>query len=165
MTLIIAHKSGWMVADRRTVFGDNLLGPYRLNKIKRGAGILVASSGNGVLGDLIQEALDIHPITTRGILRNVVQVLREKGKELGHALALTSEGICEITSTGGCVWVDADYWAIGSGYQLALGWLAATEAAGEHDIDIEPAHAIDAIDFAATRVNDVGDGHQIERLG
>lgn len=166
MTLIIAHNDGWMVADRRTVFEGSLIGPYRLSKIKRGRDLLVASAGNGVFGDLIAEALEETRSSDHAALHQVAKVFREKGSDIGgHALALTRSGICEVTSRGGCVWVDADYWAIGSGYQFALGYLAGIEAAGEHDIDIEPAHAIDAIAFAATRVNDVGDGHQIERLG
>lgn len=151
-----------MVADRRTTFEGSLLGPYRINKIKRGRAILVASSGNGVFADLLNEALAPSPPDE---LRVVAEVFRAKGPEIGgHALALTRDGICEITSKGGIVWVEADFWAIGSGYQFGIGYLAGIEAAGMYDITIEPSHAMDAITVAAKHVNDVGDGMQLERL-
>jgi ATP-dependent protease HslVU (ClpYQ) peptidase subunit len=158
VTLVIAHRDGWMAADRRTVFEDCLIGPYRLSKIKRGRRLLVACAGNGVFADFVQEALAPSPSDE---LRAVAQVFRDKGSDIGgHALALTPAGICELTSKGGIVWLDADFWAIGSGYPFALGWLSAIAAhrrVAEQD-------ALHAINFVATRVNNVGDGYQIERL-
>jgi len=158
VTCIIAHRDGWMAADRRETFQDALIGPYRTAKINRADGILVASSGSGVLMDLIREALEASGADK---LRAVVQVFRDKRDGVsGHALALTPSGICEITSTGGLSWLDSDHWAIGSGYPFALGWLGAIAAQRQ----ITPDDALNAINFAATRVNDVGDGIQVERL-
>jgi hypothetical protein len=154
MTLIIAHRSGWMVADRRVTFQDSLIGPYVVSKIKRGSGILVASSGNGVFKDLIVESID-------GGLPAIAKLFRENGREIGgHALARTAAGICEVTSRGGLEWVDSDFWAIGSGYQFGLGWLAAVASTRP----VVPDDAKHAINYAATRVSDVGDGHQLEIL-
>ncbi|HEY3498221.1 MAG TPA: hypothetical protein VGK73_26165 [Polyangiaceae bacterium] len=161
MTLVIAHKDGWMAADRREVFEGQLLGPYRVNKIKRGQGILVASAGNGVFQCLIQEALDDAPPTASDGLRAVIKVFRDKGSEIGgHALALTREGICEITSRGGVSWLASDYWAIGSGYQFAIGYLTGVSGGGA----VTDTHALHAINVAERFVNDVGDGYQLERL-
>lgn len=160
MTLIIAHRDGWMVADRRTVFEDCLIGPYRVNKIKRGRALLVACAGNGVFADLVGDALAPSPPDE---LRALAQLFRDKGSDIGgHALALTRDGICEITSRGGVVHLDADYWAIGSGYPFALGYMQGRSAAGTCPVDT--ALAVDAINFVATLVNNVGDGHQLERL-
>jgi hypothetical protein len=148
-----------MCADRRQTFQDTWIGPYRTNKIQRGHGILVASSGQGVFQDLIEEALQAAP--TSGQLRAVVQVFRDKGEELGgHALALTTEGLVEITSDGALCWLTSDWWAIGSGYPFALGYLQG--ASGTRPVT--PEMAAEAIAFASTRVNDVGDGIQIEHL-
>jgi hypothetical protein len=161
VTLIIAHRDGWMAADRRTVFEDCLIGPYRLDKIKRGRGLLVACAGNGVFADLVQEALAPSPADE---LRVVAQVFRDKGSDIGgHALAVTPAGICEITSKGGVVWLDADYWAIGSGYPFALGYMQGRSAAGTCPVDT--ALAVDAINFVGPLVNNVGDGCQVEHLG
>ncbi len=160
MTLIIAHRDGWMVADRRTVFDDCLIGPYRVSKIKRGRSILVACAGNGVFADLVEEALGASPVDE---LRAVAQVFRDKGDIGGHALALTPDGISEVTSKGGVVHLAAAYWAIGSGYPFALGYMCGRSMAGTCPIDA--ALASDAINFAATFVNNVGDGCQVERLG
>lgn len=163
MTCVIAHRDGWMAADRRQTFEGSLIGPYRTMKIKRGAGLLVATSGNGLFQDLVAEALaGAANVGTDTALHAVAQVFREKGADIGgHALALSRIGICEITSRGAICWVDADHWAIGSGYPFALGWLAAVAARGA---PLLPDVAVDAINFAATRTNDVGDGVQVERL-
>jgi len=161
MTLIIAHRDGWMAADRRETFESNLLGPYRVAKIKRGKGILVASAGAGVFQDLITEALELINVDP---LRCVVQVFRDKGKDLGgHALALTSKGICEITSRGSVSWLDADYWAIGSGYMIALGYFAGISQGDS--AKVTPETAKHAINVAERYVADVGDGYQVEHLG
>lgn len=169
MTLIIAHRDGWMAADRRTVFEHNLIGPYRVSKIKRAPRLLVASAGNGVFADLIQQAIDNarrdikHAVPNADYFREIVQVFRDKGSDIGgHALALTPNGVCEITSRGGACWLDADYWAIGSGYPFALGYLAGISQGDSSKVT--PETAMHAINFAATRTNDVGDGYQVEHL-
>lgn len=160
MTCIIAHRDGWMVADRRQTFESSLIGPYKTAKIKRGPGVLVASAGNGVFQDLIAEELASRSFAQEAIC-HVAKVFRTHGAEIGgHAIALSAKGICEITSRGAVVWVDADYWAIGSGYPFALGWLAAKASLGALGIE----DGLHAINFASTRVNDVGDGVQVERL-
>lgn len=159
MTAIVAHRSGWMVADRRQTFEGSLIGPYRTNKIKRGQGILVASSGHGVFQDFIQEALD--GAGASGQLHAVVQVFRDKGKDLGgHALAVSAEGIVEITSAGALCWLTSEWWAIGSGYMAALGYLRGAS----HARPVTPEMAAEAIAFASTLTNDVGDGIQVEHL-
>jgi hypothetical protein len=158
MTCIVAGRN-WMVADRRSTFEGSLIGPYRTNKIKRGLGILVASSGNGVFLDLIEEALGGAPAS--GQLRAVVDVFRSKGQEIGgHALAVTADGIAEITSRGSLCWLTSEYWAIGSGYPFALGYLQGAS----QNRPVTPEMAAEAIAFASTRTNDVGDGIQTERL-
>jgi ATP-dependent protease HslVU (ClpYQ) peptidase subunit len=159
VTVIIAHRSGWMCADRRQTFNGHLIGPYRTQKIRRGQGILVACAGNGVFKDLVQEALDAAPAS--GQLRAMVELFREKGNTLdAHALAVTADGIVEITSDGAQCWVTADWWAIGSGYMAALGYLEGAS----HARPLTPEMAAEAIAFAATLTNDVGDGIQTEHL-
>jgi ATP-dependent protease HslVU (ClpYQ) peptidase subunit len=162
VTCIIAHRDGWMVADRRETFTGGLIGPYIVNKIKRGNGIIAAACGNGLFQDLIAEAFDeTRELAPAAAMHALVRVFRNRGSEVGgHALALTADGIYEITSHGALSQLDADHWAIGSGYQFALGWLAAVKASRP----ITVADALQAINFASTRVNDVGDGYQTEYL-
>jgi hypothetical protein len=159
MTAIIAHRSGWMVADRRQTFNGSLIGPYRTKKIRRGQGILVWTAGNGVFQDLVQEALDSAPAS--GQLRAVVELFRARGNELHvHGLAVTADGICEITSSGALCWLTSEWWAIGSGFELVLGYLQGASGARA----VTPELAAEAIAWASTRTNDVGDGHQVEHL-
>ena len=159
MTAIVAHRSGWMVSDRRQTFNGSLIGPYRTDKIKRGEGILVACAGNGVFIDLVGEVLDAAPAS--GQLRAVVELFREKGKTLeAVALAVTAEGIAEITSDGALLWLTSEWWAIGSGFELVLGYLQGASQTRP----VTPEMAAEAIAFASTRVNNVGDGIQTERL-
>lgn len=157
MTCVIAHRDGWMVSDRRTTYPGGLIGPYEVSKIKRASNVLAATAGAGVLSDELGEALAGKNEWTAQ--RAIVHMMKA-GEDRGHALLLTPQGMWEIGGMGGVVKVAADYWAIGSGYQFALGWLAAKASLRA----LTPEDALHAINFASTRVNDVGDGYQVERL-
>lgn len=162
MTCIVAHRSGWMVADRRITFSDSLIGPYQINKIIKRPGLLIASAGNAVVGDWIRDC--VARWEGENALQEVIDMFRRESRSepLGHALAVTKSGIYEVGGRG-CLHTiapEATHWAIGSGYQFALGWLASTEKY----MVLRPRHAEAAIEFAATRVNDVGDGVQVELL-
>lgn len=161
MTCIVAHRDGWMVADRRMTFQDSLIGPYVVNKIQRGTGLLVATSGCGSLNDRVARVLrEEH---SQDALRAIQDVFLGSDGRPGHALVLHGQRIFEITSRGSLVELadQAAYWAIGSGYQVALGYLRACSARCSR---VVVAHAISAIDCASTLVNDVGDGHQVEHI-
>lgn len=162
MTLIIAHTDGWMVADRRTVFDGGLIGPYLVSQIKRAPGILAACAGNGVLSDLLEETLEERRSGHQDALRAVAKMFRGRSEKDGHALALTPLGIAEITSSGGVVRLNAAYWAIGSGFPFAMGYLEGI-AQGDSRL-VTPEKAMHAINLAARYTNDVGDGYQTEYL-
>jgi ATP-dependent protease HslVU (ClpYQ) peptidase subunit len=157
VTCIIGHRDGWMVSDRRKTFQDHLLGPYQVEKIIRGPGLLLATSGAGVLGDLAREAI-AKTKTTQAAAKAVVQLFREKVE--GHALVLTADMLAEITSTGELCKLQSRYWAIGSGYMVALGYLGALERTRS----VTPEDAIAAIELASTLVSDVGDGVHVVAL-
>ncbi len=148
-----------MVADRRTTYPGGLIGPYEVSKIKRASNVLAATAGAGVLSDELGEALTGKNEWTAQ--RAIVDMLKGQSEPRGHALLLTTRGIWEIGDHGGAVRVAAEFWAIGSGFQFALGWL---ECLAFHGDRVTPTDAVNAIAFAAERVNDVGDGHQEEWL-
>ena len=160
MTCIIAHRDGWMVADRRVTFNGGLIGPYRNRKILSGPGILVGCAGDSVLRTVLTEAMA--SCTGAGqALQCVARAIRELPQQRGHALLVTREhGLVEIDSLGHCHELESEYWSIGSGYHLALGWLAGR--CGGHAV--RPEHAVQAISFASEHVNDVGDGTCVEVL-
>lgn len=162
MTCIIAHRDGWMAADRRKTFDGGLLGPYVVTKILRSDGLLWGTAGSGELPSKIQSAAKgcAYPDN----LAAMQALFLGSGDGLpGHALVLTVDGgIWELLSRGDLARIDpkVTHWAIGSGFQYALGYLAAIERGRK----LVPNDARQAIKFASTRVNDVGDGIQVERL-
>lgn len=159
MTCIIAHRLGWMVADRRVTFGENLIGPYQRWKIRRGIpDLLVGVSGRAVVGDLMEEALR-QTVDTTAALAKVTELMRSRG-EGSSALVLTADALRELDQQGSLLTLSADHWAIGSGYQAALGWLA---GACQGRL-VTPDDAKHAITFAGSLNSDIGDGFQVERL-
>jgi hypothetical protein len=161
VTCIIAHRDGWMVADRRTTFAGNLIGPYETEKIIRWPGLLVAVAGNSDIQERVKRAL--RALGADSAVERVQGVFLEEERQ-GHAIVLDESGrICELLSNGGVSYLKSDvsYWAIGSGALVVLGYLACCERQyGE--VTLEDAQS--AIVFAATLVNDVGDGFQVEKL-
>jgi ATP-dependent protease HslVU (ClpYQ) peptidase subunit len=149
-----------MAADRRTTFTGGLLGPYQVSKVHKGQGILVAAAGDHLLIDRISEVLP-KAKTTNKALESIRAIFRAPNSG-GHALVLTADRLIEVTSGGALVDLAKEqlFWAIGSGYQVALGYLAAKHATGRVDGDT----AKQAILYASTLVADVGDGFQLETL-
>lgn len=168
MTCIIAHRSGWMVADRRVTFGDTLIGPYQRDKIVKGCGLLVGVFGKGAVGDRIAESLRPYPIdpaigTVAEHAKNGLEVVRVMMRHEGEgsgALVVTPDGLVLFDQYGTKNRIDADVWACGSGYQAALGWLHGRFLGAS----IEPKDAQNAISFASALNSDIGDGFQVERL-
>lgn len=157
MTCIIGHRDGWMVADQRVTFGP-IIGPYEVRKIKRGPGILVGTAGESLFGSLVQDAMESGNIAPG--VKGIVDLVRGLSEPEGNAMVLTRGGIWEVDSAGCSYRIESPWWAIGSGNELAQGWLAAVS-------DMRPVTLRDAqaaIAFAATRLNNVGHGTQVEHL-
>jgi hypothetical protein len=161
-----------MVADRRVTFSGGLLGPYRVEKIARGPGILVAGAGDSFLRTALAEAMA--PCTGAGqALHSVARAIRGLPEQIGHVLALTvAHGLVEIDSRGHCHELESDYWSIGSGFQAALGYMAGVLSRAPGGASLRewqrdgatPDLAAEAICFAAGLNADVGDGIQTEVL-
>jgi hypothetical protein len=161
MTCIIAHRLGWMVADRRVTFGENFIGPYQRDKIRRGtATLLVGIAGRAIVGDLVTEALGRR--NPNAAIDDFARVMREHGRGC-NALALTTKAIVEYDQSGAAFTLTADWWAIGSGWQAALGWLEAVSLGRKNRL-ITVEDAQHAITFASRLNSDIGDGFQVERL-
>lgn len=185
MTCIIARRSepgrpGWMVADRRCNASGTLLNPYHPAKIHRAGGYLFGSAGTARLGSIFRELAEVireHGDVQwagRNIFDAIVNRVRDQppNERYGqaHALVLSHEGIWEIGSDGSVNQCDPEcqIWAIGSGYQAALGWYIGAHLQMEARLrplrDMEIILAKGAIEFAGTLNADVGDGTQLEQL-
>lgn len=162
MTCIVAHRDGWMVADRRVNSSETLRNHYDAVKITKRPGLLIATSGFAILRDLVREA--VADKEGAEAFNAAVAIIRaQTGEHRGHALAVTSLGVFEICSRGSvskCAW---PFWASGSGYMAALGYLR-----GFLDADcvgaLKPDDAARAIELAAELDCMVGDGTQVEFL-
>jgi hypothetical protein len=161
VTCIIAHRDGWVVADRRVVCNDQLLGPYAVSKVQRGPGLLVATAGDDQVRARIERALKgAHTIDA---LRRIQDVFLDAPRA-GHALVLLdgNRGMYEVTSAGAVLRISerAPCWAIGSGYMAAIGYLSGVGQTRT----ITPEVAAEALALCSMLVNDVGDGYQVEHL-
>lgn len=163
MTCIIGHRSGWMVADRRVTFGDTLIGPYKRDKIRKGCGLLVGIAGSSFAADYVGHQLAKFSGSLGDMKDAALYVLGETMREHGRgssALVVIDSELWLYDEHGARSAIDSSFWAIGSGYQAALGWLHGRLLGGK----VEPQDAQNAISFAAQLNSDVGGGWQVERL-
>lgn len=173
MTCIIAHRDGWMVADTAHTFNDHTTVPCSQSKVWR-AGVrpsedadiprqltmLWATCGASSLKDLVLDHLsqnqDKSPVV------EISKVFRQN-PDKGEALIVTWGGdLYHIGSNGAILRIDdgVKYWAIGSGYQAALGYLHG-QGDGE-TCSLEAAQK--AIAFAHTLNHDVSADSTFDRL-
>lgn len=175
MTCIVAHADGWMVADRRVNSNETMRNPYDAVKITKRPGLLIATSGPAVLRDLVRESVgQLRGAEAFNAAVSVVRAQQGEQHQRGHALAVTEYGVFEICSRGSVSRLAWPFWASGSGYMAALGYLRGFQdgyaVAVESETNwatppsIKPADAVRAIEFASELDCMVGDGTQIEYL-
>ena len=173
-----------MMADRRTSSNGTLLNPYHPPKIHRAGSYLFGSAGTARLGSLFREfALEVRAAGSATwpdwmVFRQIVRLVRDQppNERFGqaHALVLSHEGIWEIGSDGSVNQCDPEcqVWAVGSGYQAALGFLEGvlSQRPGgasweEWRRDAFSSEAGRKAIYCAGLLNaDVGDGIQLEQL-
>jgi hypothetical protein len=156
MTCIIGHRDGWMVADVAHSFTDLTRVPCYTSKLchwalPAAAGrikIMWATCGSAVLHDKTVRAVEDDAI------QELTAVFRAHPGE-GEALVVCGTGdLYHIASSGALMRLTAEYWAIGSGYQAALGYLRGQhEGLSEAHVTIEEAKR--AIGFASELCMDV----------
>jgi ATP-dependent protease HslVU (ClpYQ) peptidase subunit len=156
MTCIVAHGDGWMVADRRSSFnGGSQIGPFLRTKIRSVNGMLIGTAGAAYCLDVVCKAAEnaaLHEVNDA-----ISHAIRVECSGEGAILVVHRGCVYEIPSDGTWMRVEQEYWAIGSGYQAALGYLAGFGI-------VTPETAAAAINFSATLNVDVGDGTQSVRL-
>ncbi len=157
MTCIIGHRDGWMVADVAHSFTDLTRCPCYTSKVLFYAvpntggrmKFIWASCGNSVLYDKTATAIREDSPSPLGDLAGVFREFRNEGE----ALVVCSSGdIYQISTSGALLKMEAEYWAIGSGYQAALGFL---RGQGHDAVSINDAKQ--AIAFAAELCTDVSE--------
>lgn len=160
MTCIVAHRAGWIIADRRNTLCDTWRMPILTPKIVRHANCLFASAGSAYVNSKLLSA--VQGARDEDILDRMAQAMRApEDKGDGHVLVVQEGKLWTIDGHGALLEIDFPYWAIGSGYQAALGYLAGAESDPKN---IREGHAICAVEFAATLNTDCGDGVQVELL-
>lgn len=123
MTLIVGHKSGWVVADKRANYSGETW-PLEVNKIHRFSGCLAASAGDSSVRTKLHNSLAMHHgVSSYADWINSAQA----GCDNSHVLCV-HKGSLELFTGGGCIEsIDAHWWAIGSGAHIAYGYLSAIE--------------------------------------
>lgn len=160
MTCIVAHRDGWMVADKRQIWGQYGRGPFEVLKIRRWHFSLVGFAGatDHIYGAITADDYDKDPADA------VCRIMRDaKGDDEYTALVCKRGELGVISGHGvyhslqaNCLW-----WAIGSGMDAALGYLAGIS---RHAHKIGPEDAAEAIRFASEIDVGVGDGCHVEVL-
>lgn len=162
MTCIVAHRSGWIIADRRNTLCDTWRVPIVTPKIIRHANCLFASAGSAYVNAKLLAA--VQGARDEDILDRMADAMRApEDKGDGHVLVVQEGKLWTIDGHGALLEIDYPFWSIGSGYQAALGYLAGIQyELGSKEI--ETYHAINAVAFAAELNTDCGDGYQVETL-
>lgn len=175
MTCIIGHRDGWMVADVAHTFNDHTTCPCYQSKVWR-AGVrpaegeripwqltmLWATCGASVLKDLVLDHLSEHQ--DKSPVVEISKVFRQN-PDKGEALIVTAGGdIFHIASSGAILNITGDYWAIGSGYQAALGYLRGVRHQGDKGKPVTIEDAQQAIAMAAMLNHDVSPSSTFDQL-
>lgn len=153
MTVIVAGK-GWLAADRCITGDDGETSS--LIKVAKNPWLIAAASGNAV------STLDVKRAVRRGA--SLVEDLIEHVDKDSTALVMTPDGrVFKVEAQR--VWSEpSGLSAIGSGGDLALGWLAAMQVdGGPHEDQNEVIRR--ALRFVARRRSDCGRGIDIRRFG
>lgn len=149
MTCIVAG-AGWMAADRRITNDDGSFS--KLVKVAQNPWLIAAASGNAV------STLDVKRAVRKGA--QLVEDLIEHVDKDSAALVMTADGqLFQVEEKRVWSLARGQLHAIGSGGDLALGYLAALRIAS---CDPEAIRA--ALRFAAQRRADCGSGIDIRRL-
>ena len=161
MTLVLAHRDGWMIADRRIMDGSLQVNRYRLNKIQRHPRLplLVGCAGSMSNVSLIRDLLDESETDVESVvIKRLANLCRqEDGKNNSELLILTPTRLVETDHGGGIFELEAQYGAIGSGGQQAMAWNAGACAGRPLGLDLARMYV------ASVNVS-VGDGMQVEVL-
>lgn len=164
MTLIIAHRDGWMVADRRIMDGPGRIGNYKVDKIQRHQRLRLLVGCAGTMGNvgLIRDLLDeLETEAESVVIKRVANLCREQdGKNDCQLLILTPTRLVEIDHGGGIFEVRPSHGAVGSGTVPAMAWL--NGYCGSNPLGLEVAQA--AIDYVSSVDVGVGDGIQTESI-
>jgi len=157
MTCIVAHKNGWMVADEKCWTGVRPL-PTKLQKILRfGDHTLVGWAGLGGATYLLKEAVEDPNYTKpEQVIKCLSEFLRHEKEQLKqeerHFLVVdVRRVITYIDSAGIPAELSEDYFAIGSGDDSAMGYMAGLNANPHRAGDFSALDATHAIRYASTR--------------
>lgn len=146
MTCVVAGK-GWMAADRRITDTSGEAGS--LIKIAKNPRLIAAAAGNAT------STLDVRRAVRKGA-ESADDLIEHVDKDSVALVLLPSGDVHKIQD--GRVWpAERGMQAVGTGGDLALGWLFGAE---EYE-PLDRAHIRRALRFAASRRSDCGGGVDI----
>lgn len=152
MTVIIGHIDGWMVSDTLCLHGNDR---HTTNKILRFDNCLIGVSGLAVVGQVLRKK-----IGDKDPLEGTIEYLHEHPQECDVLYVGKNKDVVLVTANGTLIVPKGKYWAIGSGMDLVLGYLAGKKKLAL----VEPKDAIEAIAFASTINNSVNAQTTMETL-
>jgi hypothetical protein len=130
MTLVLAHRDGWMIADQGQQCNDHKI-PSTVDKIFLSAcqQWLWATAGDAIVGQLIRHALN----TEKDTVEQVSNIMQNHKSEHCIALGLSRDHqIVRVDCHGyvSCIRPTQDYYAIGLADTEAMAFMAGWKAHG-----------------------------------
>lgn len=147
MTVIAASRDGFMVADTLSTLSGYWKGPFETHKILDFGHTLLGSAGDAIFR---QHAFKLLKgcTTPTSLLEKLVKIIKNDGFLENQFIAVTKDRDL-YTIHGGTVLplkAGIDFYAIGSGGDLILGYLGSTL---NHAGKVTAVDAVDAIRFGA----------------
>ena len=145
MTLCIAHRDGWIVADTRSTSG-NEMSPFELEPIRKvkkipNVAVIGTAGDTGVFQRFEKSVWDLD---NDSVIRELAAALKATGMDAQLLVTTSRKELVFIANNGVAfpLQPSQQWWAIGSGRDFAKGWMCAQEYC---KVPITRADAIDCI--------------------
>lgn len=128
MTVAVAHRNGWMVADTLTTQGGMFTAPWECHKILNFGHSMVVFAGNATVLYKAEKALK-GTKTAEKFMDRLQAFCGESGQG-NECMMINKDGLLACFDEG-CFFPlgpDEQWYAIGSGSTHTLGWLGAVQA-------------------------------------
>lgn len=159
MTLVIAHRDGWVVSDLRAMEADRTVFPGKVQKATRLSNTIIGSAGAWSFHQRMAPVLtDIRNNESEAIsmLSSYLMARFDEGNDINMDFLVVNRKreLTYMDSTGAYLAVEGDFHCIGSGSVAGWAYLTAVQRTGNGKI--LPMHAEQAIHYISTLEPTVG---------
>jgi hypothetical protein len=138
VSIIIAHRSGWMVCDSRCTNGAGQIMPAPVKKVIRSQDALIGVAG--ILYDLQQLEKIAKTCTVTELPEAVSQYMKSEDDNCSYAIIVTSDRKLIACGSDATIieFTEVDYWANGGCEDMCMGYMMHAQDSG---VEITPEFA------------------------